>query len=88
MGGRLERFEDVLIADASYVELVDSAADVYNPYRDDNAGATVHLTTSVSTALPTRFEITEGSVHKRSRFRVGSWVAESLLFFELSYNDF
>ena len=88
LGGRLERFRDVLIADASFVELVDSAADVYNAYQDEKAGATVHLTASVATRLPTRFQITEGSVHERSRFRVGPWVAESLVLFDLGYYDF
>lgn len=88
LGGRLERFHDVLIADASFVPLVDSAADVYNAYQDEKAGATVHLTTSASTQLPTRFRITDGNVHERSTFRVGPWVEESLLLFDLGYYDF
>jgi len=86
--GRLERFRDVLIADASFVSLVDSAANVYNAHHEDTAGATVHLTESLSTGLPTRFEITDGSVHERSRFRVGPWVADALLVFDLGYYDF
>lgn len=74
--------------DASFVELVDSAADVYTAYHDDTAGATVHLTASVATQLPTRFQITDGTVHERSKFRVGPWVEQSLLLFDLGYYDF
>lgn len=86
--GRLSRFRDVLVPDASFISLVQSAADVYNAPRDDQAGAKLHLTESLSTGLPTRWELTAGTVHERSQLRSGSWVAHSLILFDLGFYDF
>jgi IS4 transposase len=58
LNGRLERFRDVLIADATVVSLYQDATDVYAATGDEQAGLKVHLTESLSTGLPTRFRTT------------------------------
>jgi len=62
LNGRLERFRDVLIADATIVSLYQDAADVYAATGDDQAELKLHLTESLSTGLPTRFRTTDGKL--------------------------
>ncbi|MBS8126179.1 transposase, partial [Haloferax volcanii] len=65
LNGRLERFRDVLIADATIVSLYQDAADVYAATGKDQAELKLHLTESLSTGLPTRFRTTDGTTHER-----------------------
>ena len=46
LNGRLERFRDVLIADATIVSLYQDATDVYAATGDDQAELKLHLTES------------------------------------------
>ena len=87
LSGRLERFRDVLIVDATVVSLYQDARDVY-ALDDDRAGAKLHLTESLSTKLPTRFRTTDGKTHERSQLPTGEWVAGALVLFDLGYYDF
>ncbi|MBS8121403.1 transposase, partial [Haloferax volcanii] len=65
LNGRLERFRDVLIADATIVSMYQDAADVYAATGKDQAELKLHLTESLSTGLPTRFRTTDGTTHER-----------------------
>ena len=85
--GRLERFRDVLIVDATIISLYQDARNVYT-LDDDRAGAKLHLTESLSTGLPTRFQTTDASTHERSQLPTGEWVAGALILFDLGYYDF
>ena len=86
--GRLEHFRDVLIADATFISLYQDAADVYTATGDDQAGLKLHLTESLSSGLPTRFQTTDGKTHERSQLPTGEWVADALILFDLGFYDF
>jgi len=88
LNGRLERFRDVLIADATIVSLYQDAADVYTATGDDQAELKLHLTESLSTGLPTRFRTTDGTTHERSQLPTGEWVADALILLDLGFYDF
>lgn len=86
--GRLEHFRDVLIVDATFISLYQDANDVYTASGDDQAGLKVHLTESLSTGLPTRFQTSDGTTHERSQLPTGEWVAGALILFDLGFYDF
>jgi IS4 transposase len=88
LNGRLERFRDVLIADATIVSLYQDAADVYVATGEDQAELKLHLTESLSTGLPTRFRTTDGTTHERSQLPTGEWVADALILLDLGFYDF
>jgi len=88
LNGRLERFRDVLIADATIVSLYQDAADVYAATGKDQAELKLHLTESLSTGLPTRFRTTDGTTHERSQLPTGEWVADALILLDLGFYDF
>jgi len=88
LNGRLERFRDVLIADATVVSLYQDAADVYAATGDNQSELKLHLTESLSTGLPTRFRTTNGKTHERSQLPTGEWVAGALILLDLGFYDF
>ncbi|ADE01885.1 ISH5-type transposase ISHvo11 (plasmid) [Haloferax volcanii DS2] len=88
LNGRLERFRDVLIADATIVSMYQDAADVYAATGKDQAELKLHLTESLSTGLPTRFRTTDGTTHERSQLPTGEWVADALILLDLGFYDF
>ena len=88
LAGRLARFRDVLIADGTFVTLVQSAADVFPAFREDHAGCKVQLTESLARGLPTRFEVTDAHTHDRSALQSGRWVEDALVLLDLGFYDF
>ena len=88
LNGRLECFRDVLIADATIVSLYQDATDVYAATGDDQAGLKLHLTESLSTGLPTRFQTTDAKTQERSQLPTGEWVAGALILLDLGFYDF
>src|SRR6056297_3748828 len=88
LNGRLERFRDVLIADATIVSLYEDAADVYAATGDGQAGLKLHLTESLSTGLPTRIQTTDAKTQERSQLPTGEWVAGALILLDLGFYDF
>jgi IS4 transposase len=88
LNGRLERFRDVLIADATIVSLYQDAADVYAATGDGQAGLKLHLTESLSTGLPTRIQTTDAKTQERSQLPTGEWVAGALILLDLGFYDF
>jgi len=88
LNGRLDRFRDVLIADGTIVNLYEDATDVYAATGEDQAGLKLHLTESLSTGLPTRFQTTDAKTQERSQLPSGEWVADSLILLDLGFYDF
>ena len=88
LNGRLERFRDVLIADATIVSLYQDARDVYAATGEDQAGLKLHLTESLSTGLPTRVHTTDAKTQERSQLPTGEWVAGALILLDLGFYDF
>jgi IS4 transposase len=87
LSGRLEGFRDVLIVDVTAISLYRDAQDVYT-LDEDRAGTNLHLTESLSTGLPTRFQTTDGKTHELSQLPTGEWVAGAVVLFDLGYCDF
>ena len=88
LNGRLERFRDVLIADATIVSLYQDAAEIYAATGDNQSELKLHLTESLSTGLPTRVRTTDGTTHDRSQLPTGEWVADALILLDLGFYDF
>ena len=86
--GRLNRFRDVLAVDATFISLYQDAQDVYTATGDDEAGLKLHLTESLSTGLPTRYQTTQGTTQERSQLPTGEWVAGALILFDRAFYDF
>jgi len=70
------------------VSLYQDAADVYAATGDDQAELKLHLTESLSTGLPTRFQTTSGKTHGWSQLPTGEWVADALIMLDLGFYDF
>jgi len=88
LDGRLARFRDVLIADGTIGNLYEDATDVYTATGEDQAGVKLHLTESLSTGLPTRFQTTDAKTQERSQLPTGEWVAGALILLDLGFYDF
>jgi len=88
LNGRLDRFRDVLIADGTIVNLYEDATDVYAATGEKQAGLKLHLTESLSTGLPTRFQTTDAKTQERSQLPTGEWVAGALILLDLGFYDF
>jgi len=86
--GRLNRFRDVLAVDATFISLYQDAKDIYTATGDDEAGLKLHLTESLATGLPTRYQTTQGTTQERSQLPTGEWVAGSLILFDRAFYDF
>jgi len=86
--GRLNRFRDVLAADATFISLYHDAKDVYTATGDDQAGLKVHVTESLKSGLPTRYQTTQGTTQERSQLPTGEWVADALILFDRAFYDF
>jgi hypothetical protein len=81
--GRLSRFRDVLVVDAAFISLYQDAKDVYTATGDGEAGLKLHITESLATGLPTRYQTTERTTQERSQLPTGEWVAGALILFDL-----
>lgn len=86
--GGLEHFRDVLIVNATFISLYQDASDGYTGLSEEEAGAKLHLTESLSTGLPTRLQTTDGTTHERSQLPIGQWIAGALNLFDLGFYDF
>lgn len=87
LDGRLDRFRDVLILDATVVTLYQSLIDAYPSSGDDHAGAKFHVVESVSTGFPTQFSITDARTHESTQISTDQWLAESLLLYDQGFFD-
>jgi IS4 transposase len=80
--GRLERFRDVLVPDATIVTLYQSLKDLFPGSGDGHAGAKSHVVKSVSTGLPMQLSITDARTHESTQLSTGQWLSGSLLLYD------
>ncbi len=78
LNGHLERFQDVLIIDSTIVSLYQVVVDVYAATNGDQAALKLHLTESLSTGFPMRYQTTDGRTHDWSQLSIGEWAADAL----------
>lgn len=85
MADQLDRFRDLVVADATVFRLHNLLADSYPATHDDQAGAKLHLVHNVTDGTLERLDLTDERTHESSRFKNGSWLEGRLLLFDLGY---
>jgi putative transposase len=88
MRGVLESFRDVLLADATIVKLHDWLGTTFPGTRGTKAQAKLHLVMSAKGMGPRTVRITAGRRHELRVLRIGRWVRDHLLLFDLGYFKF
>jgi putative transposase len=85
--GPLEGFRDVVLTDATVIRLHDLLSRQFPACRTNHTKAALkaHTILSVSGAGKTSVKVTGERVHDGPVFRVGSWVKDHLLLFDLGY---
>jgi len=85
--GLLEPFQDVLATDSTLVKLHDLLERRYPACRTNHtkAAAKLHVVMSVKGEGPRSVKLTSGRQHDGPVFRVGRWVRDRLLLFDLGY---
>lgn len=87
LGGILQPFRDVVVTDSTLVKLHDLLEQRYPACRTNHtrAAAKLHLVMSVKGGGPRSVKLTSGRQHDGPVFRVGGWVRDRLLVFDLGY---
>jgi IS4 transposase len=85
--GLLQPFRDVLVTDSTLVKLHDLLERRFPACRTNHtkAAAKLHLVMSVKGQGPRSVKLTSGRQHDGPVFRVGRWVRDRLLVFDLGY---
>lgn len=85
--GHLERFKDLVVADATVLRLHDALARAFPGCRTNHtrAAAKLHVVMSVLGAGPRSVSVTGERVNDRRCLSIGPWVAGRLLLFDLGY---
>ncbi|HET8652021.1 MAG TPA: IS4 family transposase [Gaiellaceae bacterium] len=85
--GHLDRFKDLLVADATVIRLHDALARAFPGCRTNHtrAAAKLHVVMSALGAGPRSVSVTGERINERRRLKIGPWVAGRLLLFDLGY---
>jgi len=85
--GVLANFRDVVVADATVMRLHELLADVYPGCRTNHTKAAVklHAVMSVGAAGPRKIAVTSERTHDITTLRIGPWVKQRLLVFDLAF---
>jgi len=85
--GVLQSFRDVVVTDSTLVKLHDLLERRYPACRTNHtrAAAKLHVVMSVKGGGPRSIKLTSGRQHDGPVFRVGRWVRDRLLIFDLGY---
>jgi IS4 transposase len=85
--GLLQSFRDVLVTDSTLVKLHDLLERRFPGCRTNHtrAAAKLHVVMSVKGQGPRSVKLTSGRQHDSPVFRVGRWVRDRLLMFDLGY---
>lgn len=88
-GAVLREFEDVLAIDSTIVRLHEMLRDVYPGCSDVVASAKLDIAMNIAEESPRRVKIAEGKQSDQAFWkRLGPWVEDKLLLFDLGYFDF
>lgn len=88
-GSVLRNFEDVLAIDSTVLQLHEMLRDVYPGCSEGIAAAKLDVVMNVAEASPQRVKIAEGKQSDQAFWkRLGGWVEDKLLLFDLGYYDF
>jgi putative transposase len=86
--GRFERFRDVFISDGTICTLSAESFDEFPGLSDDHAGAKLHVIESLASRAPIYSSITDARTQETTQLRIGDWVEDSLVLFDLGYLDY
>mgnify|MGYP001301378208 FL=1 len=87
LGGLLASFRDVILTDSTLVRLHDLLERSFPACRTNHtrASAKLHVVMSVTGKGPCSVKLTSGRQHDGPVFKVGRWVKDRLLMFDLGY---
>lgn len=85
MADQLDRFRDLVVADATVFRPHDLLAETYPATHEDQAGAELHLIHNITEGTFERLDFTGERTHESSTFKNGSWVEGRLPLFDLGY---
>ena len=90
LGGALASFRDVVMTDSTVIRLHDLLQKAFPACRTNHTRAALkmHTVLSVHGAGPRSIKITSERVHDGPVFKVGKWVRDRLLVFDLAYFRF
>ena len=90
LGGVLASFKDLVMTDSTVIRLHDLLAEAFPASRTNHTQAALkmHAVLSVNGAGPRSIKITPERAHDGPVFRVGKWVKDRLLLFDLAYFRF
>jgi len=88
LGGRFDRFRDVLIADTTDCTLSPASFEDFPGYSDDHAGAQLHMIESLGSRAPLSASITDVRTDELDEFQIDDWVADALVLDDLGYHDY
>jgi len=88
LGGRFDRFRDVLIADTTDCTLSPASFEDFPGYSDDHAGAQLHMIESLGSRAPLSASITDVRTDELDEFQIEDWVADTLVLDDLGYHDY
>ena len=88
LGGRFDRFRDVLIADTTDCTLSPVSFDDFPGYSDDHAGAQLHMIESLGSRAPIAASITDVRTDELDELQIEDWITDSLLLDDLGYHDY
>lgn len=88
--GCLEGFRDLIVTDSTVIRLHDWLEKSFAACRTNHtkAAAKLHVVMSVLAHGPRRVKVTSERVHDRKALKVGPWVKDRLLLFDLGYYSF
>ena len=88
--GSLEGFRDLIVTDSTVIRLHKLLERAYAACRTNHtkAAAKLHVVMSVLAQGPRRVKLTSERVHDRKALKVGPWVKDRLLLFDLGYYSF
>ncbi|MGH9563540.1 MAG: IS4 family transposase, partial [Terracidiphilus sp.] len=90
LAGMLRSFKDLVVTDGSVVRLHHLLASAYRACRTNHtqAAAKLHVVMSVFGNVPSSVKITDERTHENKMLKIGKWVKDRLLLFDLGYYDF
>lgn len=88
LGGRYDRFRDVLIPDATICTLSPESVDDFPGFGDDHAGTKLDVVESLASVAPFLNSITSARTQETTQLKIGKWIEDSLTMFDLGYLNY
>jgi putative transposase len=87
-GVDIDRFRDVTIADGTVLRLHEFLPDQFEARHEEQAGAKLHLLHNATKQTVGRIDVTDEKAHASTLFKIGSWLENRLVLFDLAYFNY